>query len=129
MVPAGIGIDIRNRDVGSQGSSASLFYGLINTCSRPCISPLHTHDTSGIMHTETSTPRPNTLGQFFTEWNRKLSSRCVASYCAPHTTVAFYVDGKRFKGNPRTILLANHREIAVVIGKPPRYIPVAYNWG
>jgi len=34
-----------------------------------------------------------------------------------------YVDGKHFKGDPRTIELKDKREIAVVIGKPPAHIP------
>lgn len=34
----------------------------------PCISPLHTHDTTGSLHTESATAVPNRLGQFFTEW-------------------------------------------------------------
>jgi hypothetical protein len=33
------------------------------------------------------------------------------------------VDGRRFKGDPRTIQLKDRREIAVVIGKPPTHIP------
>ena len=38
-------------------------------CDKPCISPLHTHDVTGIIHTESSTHKDNTLGQLFVEWN------------------------------------------------------------
>jgi hypothetical protein len=45
----------------------SLAYGGMKKCRTPCISPPHTHDTTGILHTESANPKPNTLGQFFTE--------------------------------------------------------------
>ena len=128
-VPAGIGISMKDPKVKHQKTPQGMVYGWITNCGHPCISPLHTHDTSGVMHTETSAPRPNTLGEFFVEWNRRLTSTCVSTYCEPRTKIAVYVDGKRFHGDPRTILLANHREIAIVIGKRPKYIPIAYNWG
>ena len=34
-----------------------------------------------------------------------------------------YVNGKAYGGDPRQILLANHTEIAIVIGTPPKRIP------
>ncbi|MFQ6330777.1 hypothetical protein ACLMAL_32215 [Nocardia sp. CWNU-33] len=54
-VPALIGID----DVARRGS------------------PLHTHDTSGIIHIESETDIPFTLGQFFTEWDEPLTATQV----------------------------------------------------
>jgi hypothetical protein len=48
------------------------------------ISPLHTHDTSGVMHVESPTIRPFTLAEFFGVWGVPLA----------HAKV--YVDGKRF---------------------------------
>ena len=48
-VPAGIGINIDDPGVKSFPDPA---YGGIKLCAEPCISPLHTHDTIGILHTE-----------------------------------------------------------------------------
>src|SRR3954470_9380085 len=41
------------------------------------ISPLHTHDTTGVMHVESPTPRTFTLGQFFDVWGVPLSARRI----------------------------------------------------
>jgi len=122
-IPAGIGIETDDPGVQSgplpDGSTA---YGGIRRCLAACISPLHTHADLGLLHTETSTRKPNRLGQFFTEWNVRLSPRCVGGYCKPDSIVV-YVDGKRYTRNPRDILLADRTEIAIVIGTPPKRIP------
>lgn len=122
-VPAGIGIDIHDPAV-QHGPlpDGSIAYGGIKRCRQPCISPLHTHADYGLIHTETSKPRPNTLGEFFVEWGVRLDRSCVGGYCKPDSIVV-YVNGKVFTGDPRTILLANHTEIAIVIGTPPAKIP------
>jgi hypothetical protein len=122
-VPAGIGINIRDPAVKvfdlPDGSKA---YGGISLCKTPCISPLHTHDDGGVLHTESASKVPNSLGQFFTEWGVALTPTCVGAYC--HLTrTHVYVDGKPFAGDPRSILLTDHKEIAIVIGTPPKKIP------
>jgi hypothetical protein len=126
-IPAGIGIDVHDPAVKSGPlPDGSLAYGGISPpCAVACISPLHTHGDYGLLHTETSKPRPNTLGQFFVEWGVRLDGDCVGGYCKPDS-IAVYVNGKRVAGDPRTILLANHVEIAIVIGTPPRRIPSAF---
>lgn len=122
-VPAGIGIDIGDPAVHvfptPDGTKA---YGGISQCPKACISPLHTHDDTGILHTESTSPVPNTLGEFFVEWGVLLTRTCVGGYChlaKPHV----YLDGKPYTGDPRTIKLTNHLEIAIVIGKQPKRIP------
>jgi hypothetical protein len=130
VVPAGLGIDITNPGVHTFDVDGDKQYGGIDPpCNAPCISPLHTHDVSGVLHTESATRKNNTLGQLFVEWNVKLSATCVDTYCAPTTPVAIYVDGKQFSGDPTTIALSNHKEIAIVLGTPPAQIPSSYNWG
>jgi hypothetical protein len=124
IVPAGIGIDTTNPDVHSfSEADGSTSWGGIKGCSQPCISPLHTHADYGILHTESATPVPNKLGQFFTEWGVTLSATCVADFCSPAKPIAIYVDGSQFTGDPTTIELSDHREIAIVIGTPPGTIP------
>jgi hypothetical protein len=122
-IPAGIGINTNDPGV-HQGvlPDGSIGYGGIQKCAHPCISPLHTHADLGLLHTETSTPKPNTLGEFFTEWNVRLDPKCVGGYCKPDS-IRFYVKGKPVKGDPRKILLSDKTEIAIVIGTPPKTIP------
>ena len=122
-VPAGIGVsdEIPER-VTTDGLS---FYSLngLPPCKEPCISPLHTHTDSGIVHTESPVDRLNTLGEFFTEWGVRFTKQCIGGYCTPDTKLAVYVDGKKQKGDWSSIKLENEREIAVVIGTPPKKIP------
>jgi hypothetical protein len=122
-VPAGIGINIDDPEVQRfKDPDGSFDYGGIKLCRKSCISPLHTHDGTGILHTESKTPKPNTLGQFFTEWGVRLSESCVGKYCDPKP-VAFYVNGKPHAEDPRAIELTDGKEIAIVIGTPPATIP------
>jgi hypothetical protein len=123
LVPAGIGINITDPDVHTFDDPSGVSYGGIQLCAQPCISPLHTHDVTGVIHTESATPAPNTLGQFFIQWGVPLSATCVGEFCAPQKPVAFYVNGKASTGDPSTIQLADRSEIAIVIGTPPPVIP------
>jgi hypothetical protein len=124
-VPAGIGIDTTNPGVHKfpDIGGAPGYGGIDPPCSTACISPLHTHAETGILHTESSTAKYNTLGQLFTEWNVKLDTNCVNTYCKPQTKIAIYVNGKPNTSDPRTIPLSNFKEIAIVIGTPPAQIP------
>ena len=129
-VPAAIGINIHDPGVQSgRLPDGTLGYGGINECAQPCISPLHTHDDTGVLHTESKRNVPNRLGQFFTEWAVALSARCVGGYCSPKAALAFYVDGKPYTGDPRAIPLTNLKEIAIVIGTPPNGIPSHFPTG
>jgi hypothetical protein len=94
-VPAGIGIDVRGR----------------------FISPIHTHDSTGIVHVESPVVRGFTLGEYFGVWGVRLSSRCLGGYCAGNgKTLRAYVDGRLQQGDPRRIPLTSHEEIALVFG-------------
>jgi hypothetical protein len=127
-VPAAIGINVKDpavtRIIEPNGLVA---YGGINPpCATPCISPLHTHDTSGILHTEAKQDQFNSLGEFFTEWNVRLDRKCVGGYCKPAAPFTIYVDGDPYTGEPRGIQLQDSREIAIVIGTPPTSIPSTF---
>jgi hypothetical protein len=129
-IPSGIGININ--DPGVQRGrlpDGTIAYGGISECANPCISPLHTHDDTGIIHTESKRTKPNRLGQFFTEWNVRLDAGCVDGFCKPKTRIAVYVNGKLYRGNPREITLTNFKEIAIAIGKPPKRIPSKFAMG
>jgi hypothetical protein len=120
LVPAGIGINIEDPEVIYFADVRS--YGGIEVCDQPCISPLHTHDESGIIHTESNDPEPHTLGQFFVEWGVELSETCVGEHCAP-TQVAVYIGGEPYEGDPRAIELTDQKVIVIVVGTPPAVIP------
>ena len=120
VVPGGIGISRSVKPREFQGETLVVLRG---RCSKPCISPLHTHDDSGVLHTESPVARPNTLGEFFTEWGVRLDETCVGGYCEPASPISIYLDGEEFTGNPREIELTNLLEIAIVIGTPPPEIP------
>jgi hypothetical protein len=127
-VPAAIGIDIDDPAVKRfKADDGSTGYGGIDPpCAKPCISPLHTHFADGILHTEAKKNQFNTLGEFFTEWNVRLDSRCVGGYCRPAAPITIYVDGAAVSGDPRAIQLEDKREIAIVIGTPPANIPASF---
>jgi hypothetical protein len=124
VVPAGVGINIDDPRVHrfKEPDGSPSYGGITRPCGKPCISPLHTHDTTGILHTESRTPGPTTLGEFFVEWAVPLSSDCVGSYCRPES-IAFYVNGQPYTEDPRDIKLTDRKEIAIVIGQPPEQIP------
>jgi hypothetical protein len=128
VVPAGIGIDIHNPAVGLfKAPDGSTGYGGISPpCAKPCISPLHTHFDDGVLHTEAKQNQFNNLGEFFTEWNIRLDSRCVGGYCKPTAPITIYVEGDRYSGNPRAIQLEDLKEIAIVIGTPPAVVPTTF---
>jgi hypothetical protein len=127
-VPAGLGIDTANPAVKQFPlDGGQVGYGLQAECTTPCISPLHTHDPSGIIHTESATAKPHVLGQFFTQWNVLLDQNCVGGYCKPQDAISVYVDGVASPGDPTDIELADGREIAIVIGTPPAIIPSTFD--
>jgi hypothetical protein len=49
------------------------------------ISPIHTHDSSGILHVESPVKKDFTLGQFFTEWNVNFDDNHIGRYGSDDT--------------------------------------------
>ena len=95
------------------------------------ISPVHTHDTTGIIHVESPVRATFTLGQFFTEWRVALSAHGIGGLRAGGgSTVRAYVDGHLRSGDPAAIVLHDHDEIALAYGpanRPPK-VPRTYQW-
>lgn len=124
QVPGGIGINIDDPAVKTLEGETGVAYGGIDPpCEEPCISPLHTHEADGVLHTESAVDEPNTLGQFFIEWGVELSAECVGGYCTPEASIQVFVDGELSRGDPAEIQLVDGREIAIVIGSPPEDVP------
>lgn len=96
------------------------------------ISPIHTHDTSGVIHVESNTVRDFTLGQFFDIWGVRFTKDCIGGYCTnATTTLRVYANGSLVPGDPRTLVLAPHQEIEVVYGtakEAPRTISASYSF-
>lgn len=94
--------------------------------------PLHTHDASGVIHVESPTVRPYTLGELFAVWGVRFTPSCLGGYCAGgdrHLRV--YVDGRAYKGDPTTLVLAAHQELVVAFGtaaQQPSPIPSTYQF-
>jgi hypothetical protein len=129
-VPAGIGIVTTDPAVQRGTVAGQPAYGGIRVpCAQPCISPLHTHDATGIIHTESATRANNTLGQFFIEWDVPLTAECVGTYCRPDTRIAIYVNGRRQRfADAPGIPLSDRKEIALVIGRRPSRIPRSFDF-
>ena len=87
------------------------------------LSPLHTHDPTGIVHIESGETTQFTVGQFFTEWNVRLTSNCLGGLCADSGhKLAVFTNGKLDTGDPTAVLLGAHQEIAIEYG-PRGHLP------
>jgi len=89
------------------------------------LAPLHTHDSSGVIHIEAGRPYPFTLGQFFDVWGQPLSQTQAGPLTAPSgQQLHIFVDGNPFSGDPRSIELQPHQLLVIELGQevpPPGY--------
>jgi hypothetical protein len=113
-------IDVIDASAGGAGQKVTVPAGIgfvIQNDQATGITVLHTHDTSGVIHIESAKPKPYTLGQVFTEWGVSLSATQVGGLVAdPTHEVQVYVNGQKFTGDPATIRLKKHLEIALWYG-------------
>jgi hypothetical protein len=114
-VPEGIGI-AAPQQVEKTGEGPFVVGGA-------CSYWLHTHARDGIIHIESPVERPYTLGQFFDLWQQPLGRGQVAG---ARGRVTAFVDGRRFRGDPRTIALGAHRVIQLDVGR--RVPPAAFSF-
>jgi hypothetical protein len=80
-----------------------------------CFAWLHTHAADGIVHIESPVQRTFTLGNFFDVWKQPLSETRVGH---AKGTVTAFVDGKTWRGSPRSIPLNAHAQIQLEVGRP-----------
>ncbi|MFG2949304.1 hypothetical protein [Streptomyces adustus] len=109
VVPADIGIDLQTDQ----------------------ISPLHSHDTDGVIHVESPVKADFSLGQFMTEWGVALTQDSIGGLKAGNgNTLRAYINGKPYTGNPAAIILKEHDEIALVYGPTDQStkVPSTYDW-
>lgn len=61
------------------------------------MSPIHTHDPTGVLHMEQMRPTDRTmkLGYFFEVWEKKFDSECIFEYCNDgNKSVKMFVNGQ-----------------------------------
>jgi hypothetical protein len=97
-------------------------------------SPLHTHDTSGVIHVEADDPSfQGTLGQFFDVWGLRFTETCVGGVCdSGDQTWHVYLDGKPYVGDPTQLQLADQQAIVLAYGttdQMPNPLPDNFNFG
>lgn len=115
--------------VDGEAVTVPAFIGIDEQARR--ISPLHTHTPDGIVHVEAPRKDTFTLGQLFTEWNVRLTETCLGSLCAGSgKSLRLYVDGKARPGDPATLVLAAHQQIALVYGDATaqQQVPSSYDF-
>ena len=97
---------------------------------RNCLYWVHTHTPDGIIHIEAPQDRAFMLGEFFDIWGQPLSRNTAASAKAPRgSTLRVYVEGTRYTGDPREIILARHSDIVIEAGPPYTKPPRFTTWG
>jgi hypothetical protein len=96
------------------------------------ISPIHTHDATGIIHVESPVVRDFTLGEFFDVWGVRFDGRCIGGECAGGSrTMSVFVNGQPVTSDPRSVVLTEHEEIVVAVGTAaqlPNPIPAAFGF-
>jgi len=96
------------------------------------LSPLHTHDATGILHLEATDTAAYTLGQFFDVWGVRFDATCLGVYCADAGhQLRVVANGHPVEGDPRRLTLTAHEEIAVLYGAPsalPAHPPARYRF-
>jgi hypothetical protein len=98
---------------------------------RQQISPLHTHDTSGVIHIESATNAPFTLGQLFAEWGQPLSRSQVGPLRIGGDRVfRLYRNGQEVSGDAGTLVFRPHLEIALWVGAKSAtpQVPASYSF-
>lgn len=95
-------------------------------------SEIHTHEVDGILHVESSMPRPFYLRQAFIEWNVPLHARGVGQYLDGRygVKVKAFVNQKPYAGDLRKLELKNKQDISIAIttdGSKPASAP-KFKW-
>jgi hypothetical protein len=105
-IPLGIGVvepQLSQTDTGPLAGATQCYYWL------------HTHATDGIVHIESPTKKPYTLGTFFAIWGQPLSRTQVGP---AKGDVTAFVNGKKYSGALSTIELSEHEVVQLDVGEP-----------
>ncbi len=101
-IPAGIGLAPPLARLGASVVRARCYYAALTT------------DPTGVIQVRARSPI--TLGALFDLWGQPLGRREVASFKAPKgSAVVAFVDGRRWRSDPRRIRLLRHARITLEI--------------
>ena len=97
------------------------------------ISPIHTHDRTGIIHVESPVVTTFRLGQVFTEWDVALGRGRVGSFRDGQDgdRVALFVNRKAYTGDPAALALGKRQDIDFVVttdGSAPKAPTTAFTF-
>jgi hypothetical protein len=104
IVPAGIGLAPPRTTDGAYVTNPR------------CAYPLATREPTGVV--EVAGGGRATLGDLFALWGRPLTPTRLAGF---RGQVTAHVDGRLYRGDPRTVPLTRHAQIVVQVG--PRVVP------
>lgn len=86
------------------------------------LAPLHTHDSSGIIHMEATEPYPFKLSQFFTVWGVKFTDSQLGAYKAGGgKELALYANGSKV-ANPVGYVMKPHDRLVLDYGNPKAFV-------
>jgi hypothetical protein len=86
------------------------------------LAPLHTHDSSGIIHMEATEPYPFKLSQFFTVWGVKFTNSQLGAYRAGNgKALALYANGTQV-ARPTEYAMKPHDRLALDYGDPKSFV-------
>jgi hypothetical protein len=93
------------------------------------LAPLHTHDSSGIVHQESTEPYPFKLSQFIAVWGIKFTNTQLGSYKDEGgKELALYANGTRVP-SPTTYAMKPHDKLVLEYGYPKSFVKdFAFNW-
>jgi hypothetical protein len=114
-IPAGIGIVAPVAQPTAQGPFDEASH---------CYYWLHVHAQDGVIHIESPAGHSYVLGQFFDIWGQTLSAHQVGP---ARGTVTAFLNGRRYRGDPRTIPLGSHEDVQLDVGTPV-VTPKSVNW-
>jgi hypothetical protein len=77
-----------------------------------CTYSVRTLEPTGVIRIDRRLPLTPVLGTLFALWGQPLGRRALAGFRGP---VLAYVDGRRWRGSPRSIPLRRHAQIALEI--------------
>ncbi|HSX31116.1 MAG TPA: hypothetical protein VLE99_04320 [Candidatus Saccharimonadales bacterium] len=95
------------------------------------ISPVHTHDASGVIHVESPDANASyTLGQFFNIWGVRFTGSSIGGYMADGTNMLDVYDNGVPVQDPTRLRLAAHHEIVITFGTAQEQpqIPAGYSF-
>jgi hypothetical protein len=93
------------------------------------LAPLHTHDTSGIVHMEATEPYPFKLSQFFTVWGVRFTDSQIGAYKTGNGNVlTLYANGAQV-AHPTEYVMKPHDRLVLDYGNPKAFVKdFPYTW-